>query len=149
MLAQGQSSSAKRGGLAADVSSQQIFLKKETNLRFPDGCPLALWRIVRLILLVCSIINNNNASLFVCMDSWLRRHFHIFHFFCAYLCDLVERGSLDISMSCSSSPYMPLEMRVCAVYVSYMSCMSRRCEEECFTVHKKESRVSDHSTPPS
>ena len=29
MLAQGQSSSAKRGGLAADVSSGLIFLKKE------------------------------------------------------------------------------------------------------------------------
>ena len=29
MLAQGQSSSAKRGGLAADVSSGLIFLKKK------------------------------------------------------------------------------------------------------------------------
>ena len=29
MLAQGQSSSAKRGGLAADVSSWLIFLKKK------------------------------------------------------------------------------------------------------------------------
>ena len=29
MLAQGQSSSAKRGGLAADVSSGLIFLKKQ------------------------------------------------------------------------------------------------------------------------
>ena len=28
MLAQGQSSSAKRGGLAADISSALIFLKK-------------------------------------------------------------------------------------------------------------------------
>ena len=31
MLAQGQSSSAKRGGLAADVSSGLNFLKKEKN----------------------------------------------------------------------------------------------------------------------
>ena len=31
MLAQGQSSSVKRGGLAADVSSGLIFLKKEKN----------------------------------------------------------------------------------------------------------------------
>ena len=31
MLAQGQSSSAKRGGLAADVSSGLIFLKKKEN----------------------------------------------------------------------------------------------------------------------
>ena len=36
MLAQGQSSSAKRGGLAADVSSGLIFLKKKTHL-FPEG----------------------------------------------------------------------------------------------------------------
>ena len=39
MLAQGQSSSAKRGGLAADVSSGLIFLKKErkgsSSLLFP------------------------------------------------------------------------------------------------------------------
>ena len=35
MLAQGQSSSAKRGGLAADVSSGLIFLrKKKKNLQF-------------------------------------------------------------------------------------------------------------------
>ena len=38
MLAQGQSSSAKRGGLAADVSSGLIFLKKKgkkkTSFRF-------------------------------------------------------------------------------------------------------------------
>ena len=38
MLAQGQSSSAKRGGLVADVSSELIFLKekkkkKEKNLK--------------------------------------------------------------------------------------------------------------------
>ena len=32
MLAQGQSSSAKRGGLAADVSSGLIFLKKKSTL---------------------------------------------------------------------------------------------------------------------
>ena len=31
MLAQGQSSSAKRGGLAADVSSGLIFLKKKNR----------------------------------------------------------------------------------------------------------------------
>ena len=31
MLAQGQSSSAKRGGLAVDVSSGLIFLKKKKN----------------------------------------------------------------------------------------------------------------------
>ena len=31
MLAQGQSSSAKRGGLAADVSSGLIFLKKKKD----------------------------------------------------------------------------------------------------------------------
>ena len=31
MLAQGQSSSAKRGGLAADVSSGLIFLKKQKS----------------------------------------------------------------------------------------------------------------------
>ena len=34
MLAQGQSSSAKRGGLAADVSSGLIFLKKKKNFRW-------------------------------------------------------------------------------------------------------------------
>ena len=33
MLAQGQSSSAKRGGLAADVSSGLIFLKKKNSKR--------------------------------------------------------------------------------------------------------------------
>ena len=33
MLAQGQSSSAKRGGLAADVSSRLIFLKKKKQTR--------------------------------------------------------------------------------------------------------------------
>ena len=33
MLAQGQSSSAKRGGLAADVSSGLIFLKKRKRLK--------------------------------------------------------------------------------------------------------------------
>ena len=33
MLAQGQSSSAKRGGLAADVSSGLIFLKKKFSKR--------------------------------------------------------------------------------------------------------------------
>ena len=32
MLAQGQSSSAKRGGLAADVSSRLIFLKKKIQI---------------------------------------------------------------------------------------------------------------------
>ena len=32
MLAQGQSSSAKRGGLAADVSSGLVFLKKKKNV---------------------------------------------------------------------------------------------------------------------
>ena len=31
MLAQGQASSAKRGGLAVDVSSGQIFLKNKTK----------------------------------------------------------------------------------------------------------------------
>ena len=31
MLAQGHSSSAKRGGLAVDVSSRPIFLKKKKN----------------------------------------------------------------------------------------------------------------------
>ena len=43
MLAQGQSSSAKRGGLAADVSSELIFLKKkkkEMNTLIPQRkCP--------------------------------------------------------------------------------------------------------------
>ena len=34
MLAQGQSSSAKRGGLAADDSSGLIFLKKQPTLRY-------------------------------------------------------------------------------------------------------------------
>ena len=42
MLAQGQSSSAKRGGLAADVSSGLIFLKKKnknkTALQMPLLC---------------------------------------------------------------------------------------------------------------
>ena len=35
MLAQGQSPSAKRGGLAADVSSGLIFLKKNTKNKKP------------------------------------------------------------------------------------------------------------------
>ena len=34
MLAQGQSSSAKTGGLAADVSSGLIFLKKKKRLKY-------------------------------------------------------------------------------------------------------------------
>ena len=34
MLAQGQSLSAKRGGLAADVSSGLIFLKKKKERKF-------------------------------------------------------------------------------------------------------------------
>ena len=33
MIAQGQSSSAKRGGLAADVSSGLIFLKKKKEIQ--------------------------------------------------------------------------------------------------------------------
>ena len=37
MLAQGQSSSAKRGGLPADVSSGLIFLKKKKGL-----CPVIM-----------------------------------------------------------------------------------------------------------
>ena len=36
MLAQGQSSSAKRGGLVADVSSGLIFLKKKKEKRNSD-----------------------------------------------------------------------------------------------------------------
>ena len=40
MLAQGQSSSAKRGGLAADVSSGLIFLKKKKERR---RLPLGSW----------------------------------------------------------------------------------------------------------
>ena len=42
MLAQGQSSSAKRGGLAADVSSGLIFLKKKNKQKKnwrEDGSP--------------------------------------------------------------------------------------------------------------
>ena len=38
MLAQGQSSSAKRGGLAADVNSGLIFLKTEQGI-CPQGTP--------------------------------------------------------------------------------------------------------------
>ena len=38
MLAQAQSSSAKRGGLAADVSSGLIFLKEKKKTKWPaDG----------------------------------------------------------------------------------------------------------------
>ena len=51
MLAQGQSSSAKRGGLVADVSSGLIFLKKEKKI--------AWWPIVLTVrdgLLISSII---------------------------------------------------------------------------------------------
>ena len=45
MLAQGQSSSAKRGGLAADVSSGLIFLKQKQKqkqkLDLPSVVPIA------------------------------------------------------------------------------------------------------------
>ena len=50
MLAQGQSSSAKRGGLAADVSSWLIILKKKkyqvSGRRQPPGFPASsiMWR---------------------------------------------------------------------------------------------------------
>ena len=37
MLAQGQSSSAKRGGLVADVSSGLIFLKKQKKNPFENS----------------------------------------------------------------------------------------------------------------
>ena len=42
MLAQGQSSSAKRGGLAADVSSGLIFLKKDL---YTENCITSLKEI--------------------------------------------------------------------------------------------------------
>ena len=42
MLAQGQSSSAKRGGLAADVSSGLIFLKKKKKIIVAEQWLLAL-----------------------------------------------------------------------------------------------------------
>ena len=49
MLAQGQSSSAKRGGLAADVSSGLIFLKKKKTKNKCKGIMLkeedALWNV--------------------------------------------------------------------------------------------------------
>ena len=37
MLAQGQSSSAKRGGLTADVSSELILLKEKKNAGMDEG----------------------------------------------------------------------------------------------------------------
>ena len=42
MLAQGQSSSAKRGGLAADVSSGLIFLKKKRNTKTGHLAPASV-----------------------------------------------------------------------------------------------------------
>ena len=41
MLAQGQSSSAERGALAADVSSGLIFLKKKNNTQNLEGLEAA------------------------------------------------------------------------------------------------------------
>ena len=38
MIAQGQSSSAKRGGLAADVGSRLIFLKRKKRKEKKEGC---------------------------------------------------------------------------------------------------------------
>ena len=43
MLAQGQSSSAKRGGLAADVSSGLIFLKKQKKTKTIAKLPRILY----------------------------------------------------------------------------------------------------------
>ena len=48
MLAQGQSSSAKRGGLAVDVSSGLIFLgkkKKGERVIRVGGMQLRLWKV--------------------------------------------------------------------------------------------------------
>ena len=42
MLAQGQSSSAKRGGLAADVSSGLIFLKKKKKKEIENRLAFAM-----------------------------------------------------------------------------------------------------------
>lgn len=83
----------------------------------------ALWRIMRLIPLVSSLLNNNNASLYVCGDLWMRGHFYIFSFFCAYLCGFVDR-----SLSC-----LGLVLLVPISLLGHMSVSygSHRCEKEC------------------
>ena len=63
MLAQGQSSSAKRGGLAADVSSGLIFLKN--NLKSFELWPTSLTTMYLLILTqVSKVIHHLNWQKF-------------------------------------------------------------------------------------
>ena len=69
MLAQGQSSSAKRGGLVADVSSGLIFLKKRKKERkhsvslAPGSDVTDLWSMCRGQRGVVTIIVNPGARL--------------------------------------------------------------------------------------
>ena len=58
MLAQGQSSSAKRGGLAADVSSGVIFLKKKNHMT--SGYSPISTEFIFARKLVCGCLKNIN-----------------------------------------------------------------------------------------